>query len=97
MKTLRIEHAITDYGTWREAFDRGAPFRESAGVKQYTIRQPVDDAAYVLIDLEFESTEQAEHLLALLKENIWSIPANSPALVGHPKTAILQTVDQASL
>ena len=37
MATLRIEHAITDYETWRAAFERAAPFREQAGVRSYRI------------------------------------------------------------
>ena len=89
MTTLRIEHEITDYATWREAFDRGAPFREQAGVQHYTIRQPVDDPGYVLIDLDFAGPEQAAGLLQMLRDNIWSNPQNSPALVGQPQARIL--------
>jgi len=33
MATLHIEHAITDLGTWLEAFARFEPARRDAGVR----------------------------------------------------------------
>jgi hypothetical protein len=41
MTTLRIEHAIHDYGTWQKAFDSSAQARASAGVRSFAIRLPV--------------------------------------------------------
>jgi hypothetical protein len=43
MTTLRIEHAITDYGLWKKAFDGFAEARTMAGVLSCSIRLPVDD------------------------------------------------------
>lgn len=93
MTTLRIEHAISDYPTWRAAFDRGAPLREQSGVLGYRIQQPVDDDRYVMIDLEFDDVAGAQRLLSLLRERVWSVPENSPALAGQPSARIAETVD----
>jgi len=43
MTTLRIEHAINDFGTWQKAFDSFAEARTKAGVRSLAIRRPVDD------------------------------------------------------
>ncbi len=59
MATLHIEHAISDYTTWKAAFDRFAPVREKAGIRQHRIQRPIDNGNYVVIDLDFESAEQA--------------------------------------
>ena len=93
MSTLHIEHAISDYGTWKTAFDLFEVARAEAGVRRHTIRQPVDDPTYVLIDLEFDLTEEAARFLGFLRARVWSTPDNSPALVGSPLARVLETVE----
>jgi hypothetical protein len=93
MPTLHIEHEITDFTEWKSAFNRFADFRAQAGVRRHTIRQPVDDTNYVVIDLDFDSTDEAQSFLAALRERIWSSQDNAPALVGTPQTRILETVE----
>ena len=91
MKTLRIEHEITDYTVWKGAFDRFADMRTAAGARGYLIRRPVDDAQYVIVDLDFDSSQEAQAFLEMLRTRVWSTPANSPALAGDPITRILVT------
>ncbi|MEV6638221.1 hypothetical protein AB0M54_46630 [Actinoplanes sp. NPDC051470] len=91
MPTLRIEHPITDYPTWRRAFDSFAETREQAGVQQHRILCPVDDQQYVTVDLDFPSIPAAEQFLAFLQTDVWSDPGRSPALAGAPTTRILTT------
>lgn len=91
MNTLRIEHPITDYAVWKQAFDRGAGMRAAGGVRSHLIRRPVDDPCYVIADLDFDSAEQAQAFLDTLRSRVWSTPANSPALAGGPVTRILAT------
>ena len=43
MFTLLIQHGITDFPTWRSAYDRFADARAQAGVLADRIRRPVDD------------------------------------------------------
>lgn len=68
MTTLRIEHAIHDYDLWKTAFDGFADVRTKAGVNAFTIRRPVDNPKYLMLDLEFDTTERA----ALLLRRSWS-------------------------
>jgi len=93
MSTLHIEHAITSYETWKNAFDRFAGLRQDAGVRSHRISQPVDDDHYVVVDLEFDGPEPAARFLGILRERVWSVPDNSPALVGEPAARILETRD----
>ena len=88
MSTLLIEHSISDFDTWNEAFRRFAVRRTEGGVLRERIMQPVDDPHYVLIDLEFATVEAAQRLQELLETQVWSNPASSPALEGSPRSCI---------
>lgn len=89
MPTLHIEHAITDFGVWKGAFDRFAEMRAQSGVLEHRILRPLDDPHYVVIDLDFETTDEAERFLGFLTTQVWSDRGNSPALAGTPQTRIL--------
>lgn len=91
MTTLHIEHAISEFTTWRAAFDRFAPARAEAGVGSHSIRRPTDDPNFVVIDLEFPDVPSAERFLEFLQTRIWASRDNAPALVGTPQTRILET------
>jgi hypothetical protein len=93
MPTLHIEHPITDFTTWKAAFDRVGPIRQKAGVLHHRVQQPVGEPNYVVIGLDFDTTSQAQAFLTFLETEIWSAHANSPALAGTPLTKILETVD----
>lgn len=93
MPTLHIEHAITDFAQWSTAFNRFAEFRERAGVRRHTIQRPVDDPAYVVLDLDFDTTSEAERFLQFLQQNVWPSSENAPALIGTPQTKILESAD----
>lgn len=80
MATLLIEHGITDFASWKAAFDRFADRRKEAGVTAHRIHQPHDDAAYVVLQLDFPSVEQAQAFRTFLESRVWTTPANSPAL-----------------
>jgi hypothetical protein len=89
MSTLHIEHPITDFATWKAAYDRFALRRAEAGVLAERVQQPVDDPRFVVIDLDFASPEAASRFLTFLQTQVWSTPSNSPALAGSPVTRIL--------
>ena len=90
MFTLSIEHRITDFPTWKTAFDRFADARNQAGVLAHRIRRPVDDATYLVIELDFETTEKAEAFHHFLTTVVWSNPDASPGLSDRPTARILQ-------
>ncbi|QLQ10171.1 MAG: hypothetical protein HZY75_06975 [Nocardioidaceae bacterium] len=86
--TLHIEHAITDYPTWKAAFDRFGNARAQAGVTTHRIRLLENDLHQIVIDLEFATPELARAFLDFLHEKVWRT-GNAPALVGTLKTAVL--------
>jgi len=96
MHTLQIEHAVTDFDVWCAAFDRFDDARATAGVRAHRVRRPVDDPAYVVIELDFDTAEAAGGFLGFLQSVVWSAPENSPALAGTPRTRILGPADLVS-
>jgi hypothetical protein len=92
MATLHIEHPITDYETWRTAFDAFAAVRHDAGVQAQRVALAVDGPTTVVVDLDFDSLEHTRAFLQFLETHVWSSPASSPALAGAPRTSILQLV-----
>lgn len=94
MTTLHIEHPISDFSTWKAAFDRAAPLRAEGRVRAYDVQQPVDDPAYVMIRLEFDDEPDARAFLAKL-ERLWKNPDATPALRGVPRARILERRERA--
>jgi hypothetical protein len=92
MPTLHIEHPITDLETWHAAFDRFADARAAAGVTHQRIWQPADDQQYIVLDLDFDTSEHAASFLHFLRSRVWATPGNAPALAGAPRTSILEAV-----
>lgn len=90
MYTLQIEHGIKDFDMWKAAFDRDPVDRVASGVVGHRINRPVDDPHYVVVELDFDSREQAESLLARLQDKVWNTVA-APALQGAPKTRIVES------
>ena len=89
MPTLHIEHPVTDFETWSEAFNRFEAARCKAGVRSHRIRRPPDDTNYVFVELDFDTTAAAEAFLVFLRTTIWASPENSPALAGTPQARIV--------
>ncbi|MET1021855.1 MAG: hypothetical protein ABWX69_06610 [Arthrobacter sp.] len=79
-----------DHGSSEQAAkERYAVF--TSGVTAHRISRPVDDPNYVVVELDFESRDQAERLLADLQANVWNSSTVAPALLGAPKTRILES------
>jgi hypothetical protein len=90
MTTLHIEHPITDYGTWRAAFDGFAEVRREAGVVAERVARPLDDQRYIVVGLDFDTAGHAAAFLQFLETQVWSSPLSAPALNGAPRTVILE-------
>ncbi len=90
MSTLHIEHAIADFDRWHAAFQRFEEVRAQAGVRAQRVQQPVDDPHFIVVDLDFDTVEDAQRFLGFLQAKVWSSPESAPALVGAPQTKILQ-------
>jgi hypothetical protein len=95
MPTLHIEHAVTDFDTWNAAFSRFAGARQQARVRQQRVQRPAGDPHYVVIDLDFDTAGDAANFLSFLQATVWTSDTNSPALVGTPRTAILELAEPA--
>ena len=93
MHHLQIEHPISDFDTWKRAFDGFADFRQQSGVRLYRVLRPTDDPNYVIIELEFDSSSEAEAFLAALRRNVWSSREAAPALRGELQTRIVEAVE----
>jgi hypothetical protein len=94
MPTLRIEHAVPDFTRWKQAFDSDPADRKGSGVRRYQVMQSVDDANYVMIDLEFDSLVEAEGLLAKMRR-VWS--GDGQKVMRNPQARIVDTVETIEL
>jgi predicted oxidoreductase len=92
MATLHIQHPITDLDTWTSAFNRFADVRRKAGVRAQRVQRPVDNPKFVVIDLDFDSTGEAQSFQGFLTTQVWANQENSPGLAGTPETMILEPV-----
>lgn len=92
MYVLRIEHAIRDFETWKKAFDNDPARREASGVRHYRVLRPADDPNYVLIDLDFDTSSDAERFLGAMRE-VWQSRRAAPALAGSPQARVVAEVE----
>jgi hypothetical protein len=90
MYILRIEHPILDFDAWKKAFYSDPVGREKSGVRLYRILRPVDDANYIMIDLEFDTVRQAEALLAAMR-GVWGRVEGK--IMMSPRARIVQVVE----
>jgi len=86
--TVHIEHPISDFVTWKAAFDRAEPLRATSRVRGYDIHRPVDDPAYVIVRLDFDTREDASAFIERL-EALWKNREATPALRGTPQVRVL--------
>lgn len=92
MPTLQFEHPIKDFDMWKAAFDRDPIDRRGLGARRHRVSRPVDDPHYVVGELEFDTTAQAQACAAALRE-LWTSRQAAPALAGAPQVRIVETVE----
>ena len=92
MPTLQLEHAIKDFALWKAAFDRDPIDRRGLGVRRHRVFRPLDDPNYVIVELEFDTSAEAERCDAALRE-LWSSRQAAPALSGAPRVRIVDAVE----
>ena len=71
MIVLQVEHTVSSYDGWKNAFDNDPINRKKSGVKRYQVYQSVEDPNYVVIDLYFDSLEESAAALNALQK-LWS-------------------------
>lgn len=90
MVTLRIQHSVSTFDTWKRAFDADPIDRKGGGVRRYRIHRPVGDPAFVMIDLEFDTLVAAELFLEKLRA-LWNGPAR--AVMRSPQAWVVTTIE----
>jgi hypothetical protein len=94
MPILRIEHSVPDYNGWKQAFDSDPVDRKGSGVRRYQVLRSVEDPNYVMIDLEFDSLDEAEGLLAKMRR-VWS--GDGQRVMRNPQARIVDSVESHEL
>ena len=92
---LRIEHPVRSFDAWKKVFDSDPLGRKKSGMRHYRILRPIDNPNYVMLDLEFESSNEAEAFAAALR-NLWSSPEGQK-IMENPQLRIVQTVESKEL
>ena len=90
MPVVRIEHSVPDFEKWKQAFDRDPADRKGSGVRHYQISRLQNDPNHVMIDLEFDSTSEAE-AFAQKMQRIWDGPAKG--IMQNPRARIADIVE----
>jgi hypothetical protein len=88
MTLLYIEHPVQSFENWQRAFAADPVDRKGSGVRRYRYMRATDDPSYVAIELELDTREQAERLLAKLHD-LWARIA-ATALKAPPRTRIYE-------
>jgi len=96
MITVRIEHPVKSFESWKGAFDADPVDRRGSGVRRYQIFRPIDDPAFVMIDLDFDSESEAANFLTAMRR-VWKSPQAAPALDGEPRARMVQAEETMSL
>lgn len=90
MVMLRIEHPVPNFNGWKQAFDSDPVGREKSGVRRYQILRAIDDPNLVMIDLEFDTVQQAEALLAAMRV-VWGRVEGT--IMTNPKARIVNIAE----
>jgi hypothetical protein len=90
MYMLRIEHPVPSFDGWKQAFDSDPVGREKSGVRRYQILRPIDNPNFVMIDLEFDTAQQAEALLAAMRV-VWGRVEGT--IMTNPKAQIVKVAE----
>jgi hypothetical protein len=99
MYTLKIEHGVRSFETWKAAFERDPAGRQQGGVRCYRVCRSANDPLYVLVDLDFDTLPKAQAFLAAMQQ-LWSRAEVGPlmtpqgaATAAPPRTTIVELVD----
>lgn len=89
---LRIEHAVRDFDEWKRVFDdRGPLLRQQFGARSHQVFRTVADPNFVMVDIDFDSSAQAEGFLARLRD-LWGQREAEGLIVG-PQGRIVVAVE----
>ncbi len=92
MPTLQFEHAVKDFAMWKAVFDHDPIDRGGLGVRRHRVSRPLGDPHYVLVELEFDTIDEAQACGVALHA-LWNDGRAASALVGTPRVRIVESVE----
>jgi len=92
---VRIEHPVLDFATWKKAFDGDPVSREKLRVRRYTIFRPIDNPKYVMVDLEFDTSSDAETFRAAILD-LWR-GTEAKGIISNPQARVVEAVETKEL
>lgn len=94
MPVLRIEHAVPNFEKWKQVFDNDPADRKGSGVRRYRVLRQQDDPNYVMIDLEFDTADEADSFLRTMQQ-IWG--GAGKAVMQNPRGNVAEIVEEREL
>lgn len=91
--TLHIENTVRDYNSWKLAFDKFDRLRVDGGVRHQRVSRRVEDPNAVVIDLDFDTIEEADTFLIRLQK-VWTSPQSQAELTHHATADIREVLEQ---
>jgi cytidylate kinase len=92
---VRIEHSVPDFNSWKKAFDNDPVGREKSRVRRYRIMRPVDNPNYAMVDLEFDTSSDAETFRTSIL-SLWR-SAEAKGIIAKPQLRIVESVESKEL
>ncbi len=92
---VRIEHPVPDFSAWKKAFDSDPVSREKLRVRRYEILRPIDDPKYVMVDLEFDTSNDAEAFRSAIID-LWR-SAEAKEIIAKPQARVVEAVENKEL
>lgn len=96
MTSLHIENTVRDFDEWKAVFDKFDRFRADKRMRSYRMARRVDAPNEVVIDLDFDSLEDATEFRTAL-EQIWQTPQSKEQLVAHGNPTLYDVVEERAL
>jgi hypothetical protein len=93
MPSLHVENTVKDFDEWKAVFDKFDRFRAEKRMRSYRMSRLIDDPNKVVIDLDFDSLEDATAFRGAL-EQIWQTPQSKEQLVAHTTPQLYDVVEQ---
>lgn len=90
MIIVQIEHPVPNFDAWKEAFDSDPVGREQSSVRRYQVLRPIDNPNYAIIDLEFDSSSEAEAFLVAMRE-VWRRVEGT--IIESPQVRVVEVVE----
>jgi hypothetical protein len=91
---LHIEHIVMHFDNWKASFDSYEAFRQQSGVRRYQVSRSIDNPNLAMIDLEFDTLDQAEALLAGVQQ-VWQRVTGT--LIQNPQWRFAEVVETKEL